>query len=286
MHIQISMRDSPTLPQPHREASSKRSPYVIASALRTLEVLQAFSVPPHQLGLAEAIERLGLERNQAYRSLKTLEAAGFIIQTSDARFELGPAAANLAVAGARVASSSIYDVVTPYLDHLASETQETVHFFIRRGQQAICIDRRESPQSVRLMSILGRTLPLHAGAVPKAMLAFLPSREANAVLERLNDLPTFTEHTLIQRADLEAELARIRTRGYAISDEDFDPSARGVGSHIEDADGRVVGGISVGGPSFRINDATLAHFGDLVQHATTEISQHLALSGPHIRRNT
>lgn len=280
------MQDTDFLSPAPRETTAKRAPYLIASALRTLEVLQAFSVPPHQLGLADVIERLGLERNQAYRSLKTLEAAAFIVQTSDARFELGPSAANLAVAGTRVASSSIFDVVTPYLDQLAAETEETVHFFIRRGSQAICIDRRESPQSVRLMSILGRSLPLHAGAVPKAMLAFLPKREQDAILDNLEALPTFTEYTFTDRTALKAELARIRERGYAISDEDFDPSARGVGAHIHDGDGRIVGGISVGGPSFRINHATLAHFGDLVRRATTEISQHLALSGTHSRRNT
>jgi IclR family acetate operon transcriptional repressor len=280
------MRDTLPPPPATNENPERRTPYLINSALRTLEVLQAFTVPPHRFGLADVIALLGLERNQAYRSLKTLEAAGFLMQTADARFELGPAAANLAVAGARVASSSIFDVVTPYLDHIAEQTRETVHFVIRRGNQAICIDRRESPQTVRLMTILGRSLPLHAGASPKAMLAHLPEQEANVVLERLAELPAFTDQTLLQRAELEAELARIRERGYAISDRDFDPSARGVGAHIQDAEGRIVGGISVGGPSYRIDDATLAHFGELVRRATTEISHHLALSGNPPRRNS
>ena len=73
----------------------ENGPYVIASALRTLQVLRSFAEPPYRFGLADVMAKLGLEKNQAYRSLKTLEAAGFLTATADARFTLGPAAAEL-----------------------------------------------------------------------------------------------------------------------------------------------------------------------------------------------
>ena len=209
------MRDAepPTSP-----ASADKAPYVIASALRTLDVLRAFARPPHRLGLAEVTVRLRLERNQAYRSLKTLEAAGFLVATEDARFELGPAAAGLGTAA----------------------------------------------------------LPLHAGAVPKAMLAWLPDDQQRSVLEGLNELPTFTERTYRDAAALAAELAAIRERGHSYSDEDFDASARGVGAPIFDASGAVVAGVSVGGPSYRIDDATLERFAALVRGAAHDLSRRLA----------
>jgi DNA-binding IclR family transcriptional regulator len=267
------MREA-TLPPP--EAADERSPYVIASALRTLEVLRAFTRPPHRLGLAEVTAQLGLERNQAYRSLKTLEAAGFLIATDDARFELGPVAAGLGTAAMRFHSASVIDVAGPVLDRLSAETRETVHLFVRRGDRAVCVDRRESPQSVRLMSILGRSLPLHAGAVPKAVLAWLPEAERDGVVARLDELPAFTERTYRDRAALLAELDAIRERGHSYSDEDFDASARGVGAPVFDADGHVVGGVSVGGPSYRIDDATLERFAALVRAAAHDISRQLA----------
>ena len=271
------MRDATALPP---DAPANRgSAYVIASALRTLQVLHAFAVPPHLLGLADVVETLGLERNQAYRSLKTLEAAGFLVQRSDARFEPGPAASSLATASTRFHSASVIDVATPFLDRLAGETRETVHLFVRTGDRAVCVDRRESPQSVRLVSVLGRSLPLHAGAVPKAILAWLPARERAAVIERLAEFPAYTARTVRDPEVLEAELAAIRERGSSLSDEDFDASARGAGAPIFAADGVVVGGVSVGGPSFRIDDATLERFTELVTGAATEISRTLALAG-------
>jgi DNA-binding IclR family transcriptional regulator len=267
------MRDAAPTPP---EAADERSPYVIASALRTLEVLRAFGRRPHRFGLADITILLGLERNQAYRSLKTLEAAGFLVATDDARYELGAAAARLSSAAMRFHSASVIDVAGPVLDRVSADTRETVHLFVRRGQRAVCVDRRESPQSVRLMSILGRSLPLHAGAVPKAMLAHLPAAEREAVLASLDDLPSFTERTFRDRDALATELEVIRERGHAVSDEDFDASARGVGAAIFDADGDVVAGISVGGPSFRIDDATLERFAALVRAAAHDISRELA----------
>lgn len=260
--------------------SDARPAYVIGSALRTLDVLKAFVEPPHRFGLAELVERLGLERNQLYRSLKTLEASGLLRQReADARFELGAPLAALGAAAARAGSASLTDIARPHLDDLSDATLETVHLFVRDGDHAVCIDRRESPQGVRLASILGRSVPLHAGAVPKAMLAFLPETERDATVERLSELPRYTDRTEHDATALRAELARIRERGWSTSDEDFDPSARGVGAPIFDGDGHVVAGISVGGPSFRVDDATLARFAQLVRAATGSVSRELALTG-------
>ena len=70
--------------------------YVISSALRTLQVLRAFAEPPHRLGLADVTSRLGLEKNQAYRSLKTLEAAGFLTPDGEGRYQVTELARSLA----------------------------------------------------------------------------------------------------------------------------------------------------------------------------------------------
>src|SRR6056297_2184478 len=240
----IIMRETDA-PPPTTPEDPGRRPYVIGSALRTLEVLQTFARPPHRFGLAEIVESMGLERNQA----------------------------------ARGRSVSLIDIARPFLDDLARATNETVHLFVRDGDHASCVDRRESPQGVRLASALGQSVPLHAGAVPKAMLAFVPPPEREDVLTRLASLPRYTDRTELDPRRLERELALVRSRGYSTSDEDYDPSARGVGAPVFDADGIVVAGISVGGPSFRIDDDVLAHFAKLVRAAAEGVTRQLALTG-------
>lgn len=258
-----------------------KNPYVISSALRTLQVLQAFVAPPHQFGLSELGARLGTEKNQLYRSLKTLEAAGFLSVNGEGRFALTPLLNSLSAAAATTYGQqrNLSDIAAPFLDEVAATTQETVNLFVRAGDLAVCIDRRDSSHQVKLTSVLGMSVPLHAGAVPKAILAYLPEVERQQVLAQLPDLPRYTEKTQLDAGKLERELAAIRERGYALSDEDYDASARGVGAPIFGERGEIVAGVSVGGPSFRIDDQTLANFSQLITRVAGAISQRLGYSG-------
>lgn len=276
MREQIAIRNDVELDV---SAAREGGQYVIASALRTLQVLSAFAEPPHRLGLSDVMARLGLEKNQAYRSLKTLEAAGFLLPTDEARFTLGPVVTELKLAATRSAGASFLEAAAPLLNRLSEQTHETVHLFMRAGDQALCVDRRDSTQSVRLVAVLGRSFPLHAGAVPKAMLANLPAVERDAVLDTLAELPRYTEKTVRDRERLAALLDEIKEQGFAVSDEDFDSAARGVGAAVFGEDGQVVGGISIGGPSYRVTHDVLAHFAQLVRAAAEEISRQLALAG-------
>lgn len=62
--------------------------YVIKSALRTLEVLLEFANAPHRFSLADLQLVTGVEKNQLYRSLKTLEAAGYLQVDGAGRYGL------------------------------------------------------------------------------------------------------------------------------------------------------------------------------------------------------
>jgi IclR family acetate operon transcriptional repressor len=165
------------------------------------------------------------------------------------------------------------------MDEVAAKSQETINLFVRAGDLAVCIDRRESKHLVKLGSVLGRSVPLHAGAVPKAILAHLPEAQRRQVIARLSSLPRYTEKTVLEPETLERELELTRERGYSVSDEDFDAAARGVGAPIFDERGEVIAGISVGGPSFRVNDEMLAEFSQLISRVAHAISQRLGYSG-------
>ncbi|MEM7736210.1 MAG: IclR family transcriptional regulator [Deinococcota bacterium] len=249
--------------------------YVITSAYRTLQVLSSFAAPPHRFSLADVVTRMGLEKNQAYRSLKTLEAAGFIHMVEGERFALTSHLHSLSSAGASAEQPSLVDVARPHMDALVRDTGESVNLCVLAGDHAVCVDRRDSPQQVRLASVLGLSAPLHAGAVPKAVLANLDNARQQAVLDNLATLPQYTNSTVLDAATLQAELETICKRGYAVSDEDYDASARGVGAAIFDSSGQVIGGISVGGPSFRVSDAALDTFAQHITQAAQQISRQL-----------
>ena len=79
--------------------------YAIKSAQRTLEVLLEFSKAPHRFGLADLQVATALEKNQLYRSLKTLEAAGYLQPDGAGRYSLTEQVGRL-LAGLPTASKS------------------------------------------------------------------------------------------------------------------------------------------------------------------------------------
>jgi DNA-binding IclR family transcriptional regulator len=139
----------------------------------------------------------------------------------------------------------------PHLSRVLSETQETVHFCVLDEGEALYLEKMEPQRSVRMASSIGRRAPVHCTAVGKAMLAALPEAEVDLVLRR-HGMKALTRHTVTDAADLKAQLKLIRSRGYAIDDEENEEGVRCVAAAVRDCLGRAVAAISVSGPSFRM----------------------------------
>jgi len=53
------------------------------------------------------------------------------------------------------------------------------------------------------------------------------------------------------------QLPSIRERGYAVDDQENEPHVRCIGAPVLDAAARVIGAVSVSGPDFRLDAASL-----------------------------
>jgi IclR family acetate operon transcriptional repressor len=88
-----------------------------------------------------------------------------------------------------------------------------------------------------------------------------------------------TARSITTIAKLRKDLAQIARLGYALDDEEAVSGARCVGAAILDANGKVAGGISISGPTARINKTNLAAIAKTVKRAALEISTRLGLPG-------
>lgn len=167
------------------------------------------------------------------------------------------------------------------LDEVAAQTGETVNLCALVDDFCVCVDYRLPHQDGLVVSSrLGKRAFLHAEATPKAVLAFLPPDVLAKVAASLPLLPKYTERTVREPYQLYEEIRLIRQRGYAISDEDFQPGARGVGAPIFGGDGRPLGGLSAGAPTARMTVADLEErFAPVVMRGAQAISRVLGFSG-------
>ncbi len=242
------------------------------AAVKTLEVLFAFRGADGPLAAADLAQRLCMTRSQVYRCLKTLETVG-VVREQARGFRLTGKLLELVPA---MTSQSLLAVAEPLLLQLRDQTGETINFAMPVDVDEVhVVASYETQHAIGMLSKVGNRSYLHAGSVPKAMLAFMPPAAIERFLAKMPDLPRYTANTAVDPAHLREELRRIRARGYSIGDQDFEEGVRGVGAPVFGPDGTPIAGVSVGGPASRIDDATLARFGRLAVAAADAISQRL-----------
>lgn len=242
------------------------------AAVKTLEVLFAFRGADGALAAADLAQRLGLTRSQVYRCLKTLETVG-VVREEARGFTLTGKLLELVPA---MTSPSLIAMAEPLLLQLRDQTGETINFGMPVDTDEVhIVASYPTLRTIGMLGKVGTRAYLHAGSVPKAMLAFMPPAEVERFLATLPALPRYTAATEVDPTALREELRRIRARGYSISDQDFEEGARGVGAAVLGPDGVPVAGLSVGGPASRIDDAALARFGRLAVTTADAISQRL-----------
>jgi len=254
--------------------------YRIDSVSRATEILGAFLRPPHRFGLAELTATTGVTKNQAFRMLRTLMLAGFVVQDGETKtYRLGSRIVDLAAVA--VHGSSLVHAAAAVLDALAAETGETVNLITRLDDRsAICVDHRESRRRLRITASVGARFALHAGSCPKLLLAFAPPPAIEAYLRNGRPFPRFTPNTITDSTRLRAELDRIAARGYAISDEEIDEGVCSIAAPVRDAAGAVIAGVSVAAPTIRSGPADRQRNTDAVRAAARRISARMGGADP------
>ena len=137
------------------------------------------------------------------------------------------------------------------------ETGETATLSAPGEHDAITIDFAHSSSVVQSVAQLGRPSVGHATAAGKVLLAFggieLPSEP----------LAAFTPRTITKRAELERELDRVRSRGYAEAREEREEGLAAIAAPVLDSRGELVGIIGVQGPASRFDVRALQRGGSL-----------------------
>ena len=244
--------------------------------VKGLKMLEAVARSDGPRGVSELGRELGVTRSNAHRLLQTLCALGYVrhdperghYESTLRLFELGSGVA---------ARLDVRAVSHPIMQALARRTDENVIMSVRDGNEVLVLDRIESTRALRTYTTLGARSPMHCTSAGKLLLAHAPQDVVDAVGRALT---RFTPRTIATRARLDAELTRIRARGYAVARSEWREDVGGVSAPVRRSGGGVVGALSVSGPVGRFKPAQIEeHLPHLVA-ATREISARLGYQPP------
>ena len=104
---------------------------------------------------------------------------------------------------------------------------------------------------LRLNFHIGSRVPLHCTAIGKLFLAYLPERQRKALVTTL-DLQRFTPNTITTAEALEAELDKIRGRGFSVDDEEYTAGVVCIAAPIFNAKDEVQAGVAIQSPAARM----------------------------------
>lgn len=225
------------------------------------------------LGVSEISRRLGLSKAVVYRILRSLVSRRLLAvdEAGGGRYRLGTAAATL---GARALRDlDLRENALPVLRRLQHETGETATVSELVGVSRVYLDQVPSLKEIKMTVEIGRPFPLHAGASSRTILAFAPPDLRTQILD--GPLEALTPKTIVDRAELEAELAQNGREGVAASFGERQPGAASVAASLLAADGHAIGSISVCGPVDRFGEETVRRLRPIVRDAAREVSHEL-----------
>lgn len=225
------------------ESSEKRegSVGVLAKAASVMDCLAEHG----EMTSAQVAQKLGEPRPTIYRLLGNLRQLGFV-EPREKRGSYRLGLKILRLGTSVTARLSERRAAEPVMERINELTGETVFLCVRRGDDAVCIERKEGARIQVLALQLGGALPLHAGAAPRALLAFEPEESWEHYLAKA-DRDSFTPNTPLSVEDVTRELKKVRETGLSVSDEDVTIGIAAVGAPIFDYRGNVCAALSVAG---------------------------------------
>jgi IclR family acetate operon transcriptional repressor len=207
---------------------SKRPQRGIQAVDHALRILDQFESSSDELSLTDLSERITLSKSGLYALLVSLARSGFV-DRNEARNSYRLGAHLVATAGRRLEQTSRLNEQA-VLRHLVDVTGETALLGTVEGDHARYLRRIDSPHLLRVVGQQGESVPFHATALGKVLLAQLPDEQIDAILAR--PLTAFTPRTTVDPTDLALELQKIRRQGYAVSLGERHASTAGVAAPV------------------------------------------------------
>jgi DNA-binding IclR family transcriptional regulator len=242
---------------------------VIQSVDRAIRVLTALQ-GARRMSLSELSARLDLAPSTTHGIVRTLVEHGMVVQEhGSSRYQLGPAV--LRLGNVYLDTLELRSKAIPWAEDLARRTRLAVRTGVLLLDDVVIIHHEARPDGSRQMPEVGIVIPVHASALGKAMLAFLPDDEERVVGS--GPLRSMTGETITSARGLREQLAEVRSTGIAVEQDEAVLGEGSLASPVFDASDTAVGAIGVVIQSGNAADRRDA--GDAVRETARAVSREL-----------
>lgn len=228
-----------------QEAAKERQK--VDAVERALSILEVFSGDEPRHSLSEIAKRTGLYSSTILRLAGSLEYCGYLRRDPDGKFRLGPTLLRL---GSLYSDSfDLAEVIRPALKRVSEASGETAVFYIREGDNRVCLFRHHSHHPLRHHIEEGFWLPLDRGAGGHVLMAYTGGD-----------------------SDVHRQ---VRADGYRVSFGERNPETAAVSVPIFGNSGSFVGALGLVGTRTRITDEVVPKLVELLKQEAARLNNEL-----------
>ncbi|WP_224450342.1 IclR family transcriptional regulator [Haloprofundus salilacus] len=217
-------------------------------AFNIIELLQN----ENDIGVTKLANELGHSKSTIHSHLRTLEELEILVREGNS-YRLSLQILDMANHVRDQAGN--YEVIQKEVEALVEETGEIAHFGIEEYGRISYLCKATGEQAVETASRVGTSQPIYSTSLGKSILAYLPDSQRDSIIDTIEFAPK-TSKTITSREGLYAELDQITDQGYALDNEENIRGLRCVAAPVRNGS-KVLGAISVSGPSSRFTDERL-----------------------------
>ncbi len=244
--------------------------YLINSIIRAVDILELYNHHDTELGISEMARRLNLYKSTVYRIVSTLEHKGMLEQDPQSgKYRLGLKLYKLGILARN--DDELISISSPHLKRLTEKTGETSNMVVMDGSMSVYIAQYESSRMVRMFTRLGAKVFPHCNGAGKVLLSDMTEDEIEYVIAA-NGLPRYTQNTITTREKLMNELKLIKSRGYAVDNQEREEGVMCLAAPVKDGSGKVIAAISISGPRDRFGKNRVEELIRAVREEAGEIS--------------
>ncbi|MGH9627796.1 MAG: IclR family transcriptional regulator, partial [Bryobacteraceae bacterium] len=161
---------------------------------RGLTILETLAKSRSGLTLSQITRYLHLPKSSVFTLLRTFEQFGYLYRDpASGKYSVSLricALANMALNGI-----SLREQARPYLKRLCEETKMTVHMAVLENGSCVLLEKMSPGPTTSVATWVGKHLSIHCTAIGKAVAAYLPEEQVDAIV-REHGLLRHNENTI------------------------------------------------------------------------------------------
>lgn len=221
----------------------------IKSLEKGLNIIYLLSQHDSPLKLEDLVKISGIKKTSCFRILQTLVRSDFVDKNPDTNaYLIGPRMISIGLSA--LDGRGVREMALPFMKEIREKTGTNVNLAILSGPEVIFVERLQSTHIIDATLRIGSRLSAHLSSMGKAILAYLPEPELEAILRQIH-FERKTEKTITSIKALKDELRQIREKGIALNNEELETGLFAIAAPLRNHTGVAVAAMNISFPLSR-----------------------------------